>query len=330
MNYILIIILLLIYSILIYIYKAKIAFFFKIIDNPDNNRKIHTNPIPAIGGLYIYPIIAISLIVSFYQNNQGAKIYLIYFFLTTYFFYLGFLDDRYQLNAKIKTIFIITVLFIIIPLDDNLVIKSLNFLDYEKKIFLNQASLLLTVFCIFFLYNSLNFSDGLNGIAISLCIYWSIILIFKNTNIDVFLVTVLTTLIFILIPNLLNKVFLGNSGVSLLSIIFSLLYINYYKNGYIFFDEIILIHFLPCIDTVRVVFQRMINNKSPLAGDQSHLHHLMINLINKKYVFIPYIILAILPYLLLLFGLNTFYCFIISVVIYYLLVFFLKNKLQNF
>ena len=85
--------------------------------------------------------------------------------------------------------------------------------------------------------------------------------------------------------------FLGNSGVSALSILISLSYIREYNiNQTLLCDEIFLIFLIPGIDMTRLVFSRIIFRKSISDADLNHLHHYFINLVDKKYVFIVYLI----------------------------------------
>ena len=243
-----------------------------------------------------------------------------------FFFIIGFVDDRRYLGAKIKTFFLLICLFIILPLDSSLSINTLVFKDIGHIIVLNEASLFFSVFCVFFLYNALNFSDGLNGISISLSIYWitSIIIIVGINN--PLYVAITISLFFILLPNLLNKIFIGNSGVNLLSILFSLIFINLFNRNYILFDQIILLVFLPSIDLVRIVIERLLNNKSPAEADQNHFHHLLLKITTAKFAFIPYLAFAIIPYLLNVIFFKSYIALIISIIAYFVVLFYLKRQ----
>ena len=42
-----------------------------------------------------------------------------------------------------------------------------------------------TIFCIFALYNAINFIDGYNGCATSIIIFWTFILLVKNPNVHI-------------------------------------------------------------------------------------------------------------------------------------------------
>ena len=315
-----------IYSILIYKYRKKIALRLKLMDFPDNKRKSHFKPIPSLGGIIIFPYI-LSAIVLF--NNLSlikTKILLIWFFLFTSFFFIGLVDDRYNLSAKTKTFILIFILFITLPLDKSMVIQSLYFKDLDLFISLNEGSLFFTIFCIYLFYNALNFSDGYNGISITTSIYFLFAIILSKGSFDILLVSVILSLVIILIPNLSNKIFIGNSGVSLVSIVLSVLVINSYSQGFILFDEIILIFFIPTIDAVRITVERIINGKSPFESDKNHFHHLLSKIINRNYVFVAYLIISIMPYLITKTNIATYYSMILFGFLYLFCLYFLKIK----
>ena len=313
-------------SLFLILFKEKIANSLKIMDNPDSIRKVHSESIASIGGLIILPYLIAALIYQNYSASISLKQLMLWLFLLIFFFVIGFIDDRRHLGAKVKTFFLLTCLLIILPLDKNLVINALVFQDIKYIIVLNQASLFFSVFCIFFIYNALNFSDGLNGIAIGLCIYWIIaILIITGIN-NFFYVAIIISLFIILIPNLLNKIFIGNSGVNLLSISFSIIFINFLNKNYILFDQIALLVFLPSIDLVRIVIERLLNNKSPAEADQNHFHHLLSTVATARYTFIPYLAFAITPYLLNVIFFKSYIALIVSIVAYFIVLFYLKHK----
>jgi UDP-GlcNAc:undecaprenyl-phosphate GlcNAc-1-phosphate transferase len=307
-------------------YRTQIGSYFKIVDYPNSSRKLHLHPIPSTGGLILLPYITFSLIYLNCLHILQTKHLLISIFLIIYFGFVGLIDDRRQLNAKIKTFFLIIVLLIIIPLDKNFIINVILFKDTNLTILLNQGSLFFTIFCIFFIYNALNFADGANGIALGLCLFWIVTLILIGNVTNVFYTSVAISIFLVLIPNLLNKIFLGNSGVNFLSMLFSIILINLYNQNFIYFDQIILLVFLPSVDLIRVVVERLIKNKSPLNADQNHFHHLLCKIINSKFVFIPYLIIATTPYLLHFLYFKSYIALIIGFVTYFIILLLLKNK----
>ena len=315
-----------IYSLLIYKYRNKISTAFGLLDVPDNIRKSHFSPVPATGGFIIFPYIFCSLIYLNVISYIKLKILLILAFLYTIFFLTGIVDDKIYLSAKSKTFILLFVLFIIIPLDKSLLVTFLSFKDVNWLILLNNGSLFFTIFCIYFFYNALNFADGLNGISITLSLYFVTAVILAGNEFNVFYVSILLSLLFTLIPNLFGKIFIGNSGVSFLSILISIIFIDAYNQQLIYFDEIILIVFLPTLDAIRITVERILNGSSPFNSDKNHFHHLLLKIIEKKYVFLPYLLFAIMPYVISKFLLPTYITFIIFSIFYFIFLIFLKKR----
>ena len=220
-------------------YREKIASNFKLYDFP-NNRKIHKKPTPLIGGICLFATIIVAYFLSLIyreinlQNFITSIVFFIIFFLT------GLIDDIKQISAKKRTFIILFTLLILLFSNDNFVIENLSFKFSNLEIQLGKFSLVFTIFSIFALYNAFNFIDGYNGVSISIVIFWILFLFFSNPNIIyLFTLVILITLFFY---NLAGKIFLGNSGTSLLSVFFSVSLIGDYNlNNYIYADEILFI-----------------------------------------------------------------------------------------
>ena len=295
-------------------------------DFPDNIRKSHSNPVSSAGGLIIFPYITCALIYLSFLSFIKLKILIIWIFLYISFFSTGIIDDKIHLNAKSKTFILLFVLFILLPLDSGLIVSILDFKDIKYVIVLNQAALFFTIFCVYLFYNSLNFSDGLNGVSLTLCLYFIIVIIFAQNEFNVYYNAILISIFIILIPNLLGRIFIGNSGISFLACTLFLLFIDSYNKNLILFDEIMLIVFLPTVDAGRVTIERIINGESPFKSDKNHFHHLLIKIFKKQYVFLPYLIFAMLPYLVTKINVTTYISLIIFSALYFLTMIFLKRK----
>ena len=316
---------LLLISFLLIIFVKKIALKYIIYDKPDNDRKIHSAPVPLLGGVIFYIFLIINTILSYEYLTSSLKLIILLIFLYSIFFILGFIDDKISLSPSKKTFILLIFLFLIIPLHQDLVIQNLVFKDLKFYIPLNQANIFFTIFCLYFFYNLINFSDGANGITISLSIYWLLIFIFFGSINKLYIYSLIAPLILILIFNLKNKIFLGNSGSSLLSItLASLFIINYNIDNSIKSDEIVLLMFIPAIDAIRVTIDRVIDGNSPLQPDKKHFHHLILKKVNKNLVFFPYMAISILPFLLSIYF-NTLLIFIIFSILYLISVSFLKR-----
>ena len=144
---------------------------------------------------------------------------------------------------------------------------------------------------------------------------------------ETMLISLIINILLILFLNISGKLFIGNSGSSLLSIIISLFFIETYNINNIYFDEIILLTLLPAIDVIRVSFERILNKISPFTADTNHFHHLLINKFDKKIVFIPYIFISSIPYLFSrIYDKNNFLVIIFFLITYFVFIKILKKS----
>jgi UDP-GlcNAc:undecaprenyl-phosphate GlcNAc-1-phosphate transferase len=313
-----------------FLYKEKITRLLDIYDKPDSFRKIHKKPISKIGGLIIFFTIVLNIVlfpkVYHYENNLNIN-YISALFIT-YFFLIGLLDDLYSIKPYFITVLIIVGSIIFLNLDNDLVIRKLTFYEIsEKNLELKSLSFIFTIFSIYIFYNSVNFADGANGILASLSIFWLASLFFINLEFIYFITPIIFCLILLLLANIKSKLFFGNSGSSTLSAFVALIYIKSYNNNYILLtpEIIFLLFLLPGLDCVMVTVKRLINKKNPLKPDNSHFHHNLINLIDKKYVWVIYILTASLPVILFISIKNYFLTLGIFISVYIFFHIFIKK-----
>lgn len=309
-------------NILIINFRYRIAEFLKIIDIP-NDRKIHQKPTPLTGGLGYFLTLLILLFYIFFDNQIKFDKFISIIFIYTVFFLIGLFDDIKTLSAKLRSFLVIISLIILIIFESEFIINKLNFKSFNSEYNLSYLSVIFTLFCIFALYNALNFIDGYNGSATSIILFWSIYIFIKNPNIVYLIVILISLLIFSF--NLSGKLFLGNSGTSLISIFFSLSVINEHNNGTIYADEILLILLFPGLDMIRVTLQRIFNKKKVYNPDKTHFHHYLISS-NLGYVWQIILILTITPIFLFGFIENLILILSLVILIYILIFAYIKKK----
>ena len=310
-------------NILIINYRYKIAKFFKIIDLP-NERKIHKAPTPLTGGIGFFLTLLILVIYNFVNNQINIEKFISLICIYSLFFFIGFFDDIKTLSAKLRSFLIIFSLSLLIIFDPEFILYNLNFKSLNSIYNLNYlSSFLFTIFCIFALYNALNFIDGYNGSATSVILFWSIYLFIKNPNIVYLTIILISLLIFLY--NISGKLFLGNSGISLISIFFALSVIVEHNNSMIYADEILLILLFPGLDMIRVTAQRLLNKKKIYNPDKTHFHHYLISS-NSKYVWQIILILTMFPIILFSFIENIFFVLFLSVIIYIFIFAYIKKN----
>ena len=168
-------------------------------------------------------------------------------------------------------------------MNQNLIVNDLRFKYIDLIIPLNSYSIYFTLFCLFIFYNSSNFIDGVNGLYASTIIFWLASLIVLTKIFSIIFIIIIISLLIFLYFNLKNKVFFGNSGNTFLTCFVGSAYIfGYNKFNNIYCDEILFLFLIPGLDTIRLVLERLIKGKSPLAGDKRHLHHIILKLQNMN------------------------------------------------
>tara|TARA_Y200000002_G_C22676193_1_gene662208 strand:- start:178 stop:1110 length:933 start_codon:yes stop_codon:yes gene_type:complete len=246
-------------------------------------RSLHDVRATRSGGSTIFTTLFILTIYLYITSNQIFDFSLL--IPLGILFTVGLYDDFYQVDFKLKFIFQLIVAKILI--DQGIIIDNLNGLlgIYEIPYLISQIST--TIFIVFIL-NATNFTDGVDGLAITETIKCLIIVLaasrwslFDNDLFVLILISLIPLYYFNLKNN--NKVFLGDSGSLMLGGVISVAIISLTDlpgNGLEFFINTPLIILLcipyPIIDTSYVIIKRIINKKSPFIADKSHIHHLII------------------------------------------------------
>src|SRR5690625_3209265 len=136
---------------------AKIAIKFDIVDRP-NNRKIHTDPKPYLGGLAIFFSAMITYIIFWPEHNHQLGIILGAFIMLL----TGFLDDKYDLKPLVKLAGQIIAAFAVVS--SGLLIEKIN-IPFFGELELNNISVIVTIIWIVAVSNAINLIDGLDGLA---------------------------------------------------------------------------------------------------------------------------------------------------------------------
>ena len=247
--------------------------FVNILDIPDK-RKIHSKPVPLIGGIIIY-------LIFFFNFIFFEKIKIEIFFLSSLYFLIGILDDKFKLSAIIRLFFLSIFSIIFLYNFKNFSIGFLNFENFGKFYLHLNLSIFFTVLCLLLFQNSMNMIDGINGLSggifIALFSY-----IYVKSNYEIIYLMGIFTLIIFLIFNMQNKFFMGDSGIYFLSIFIGLNTINLSNSNLIYVEEIFLLMMVPGIDMFRLFLIRIINKTNPFKADKFHIHHLIKKKLNQK------------------------------------------------
>jgi len=262
-------------SFLLLFFSAKISYKFNLVDHP-SNRKIHLNPVAYTGGIAISISLLIALLLFDVVGNDLNSIISISFLIAI----VGFIDDKYYLNAGGKlSLQIIPIFYLIIF--ENLNLIDIGDYDYFK---LNLAtfSIPFSLICVLFLINAFNYFDGMDGTLSFTSVSVLAILYFlsPDENIKLFLMTILIPICIFLCFNFsifqLPKLFLGDSGSLLLGFILSFVLIYFANQKLVHpillaWSVAIFVYEFLSINLIRIK-----NKKSLFEPGQDHLHHVLI------------------------------------------------------
>lgn len=320
MNLYLSFIFLFIFNFLFIFFYKKVSNIYNVFDIPDRKRKNHKKKIPLLGGLIIF-----LNIILFYLNENFKESYFIIFVLGCFFFFiLGLIDDKKNLNANVKLLLQLLFLLFYFYYNQDLIISNFYISSLKKDFYLNSFSIIFSIFCFLLFINSINMFDGINLQVGFYSLFVFVLLFFKIDN--QFIMPIIVALIFFLILNFNNNSFLGNSGSYLLGFVIS--YFFSISSNIFSAEQIFLVMSIPGLDMLRVAVLRITNKKHPFSPDKNHIHYLMLSKFKFYQTFIIIQSLIILPVVMDDFFKNEFTLFFIitSIVIYSSTIYFLTWK----
>lgn len=271
----------------------------RLFDLPDS-RKVHTCPVPRLGGISFLPAIVITFaLIMGFRILHGIPVenlplsrtlyeFLFYIVGAMLLYLTGVQDDLIGVGYRRK--FLIQILAALLLVSCGDWIRSLGglFGIYDLPAWLGIP---LTVFLVVYITNAINLIDGIDGLASGLCCISLAMLAYMHIYVGqyVYAFLALATL-GILIPfwcyNVFgnaqkgHKLFMGDTGSLTLGYILSFLVIHL---SFVHFDEVehtnpslviaLSTLIVPLFDVVRVVLHRVRNGKSPFLPDKNHFHH---------------------------------------------------------
>lgn len=248
-----------------------------------NARKVHTKPMPRLGGLAIFLSFLLGYILFGALTSQMISILIGGFILII----LGICDDIKPLRASYKLIWQIIAAAVVV-FYGNISLPTLSAFGFQIDfgIFGYPLALLFIVAII----NAINLIDGLDGLASGTCSIFflavSIIAFFLHriSGLDVTLSLIMlgATLGFLVYNFYPAKIFMGDTGSMFLGFMISVIALLGYKSTTVTSLIVpIIILFLPILDTIFAIFRRVLKGESIGKPDKSHIHHQLLNL-NKS------------------------------------------------
>jgi len=262
-----------------------------------NQRSSHNTLATKSGGVSIFIGLCIITLYLYFLNLELYDFSLL--LPLGLMFITGVYDDFYNADFKLK--FFIQLIVAKLFIDQGFFINNLYGLlgIYEIPYIISQ---IITALVFLAIVNSINFTDGIDGLASSLIIFYLITFeTLMEFNSPLFYLNLVT--VFLIIPFYFfnakkkNKVFLGDAGSLFMG---SLVYLNMvtYLNEAHFQDSLnpVIISFTiliyPLLDLIRVFFLRIKNGVSPFIADKNHIHHKLSSLFDNHYAITLFILFS--------------------------------------
>ena len=248
-----------------------------------NARKVHTKPMPRLGGLAIFLSFILGYILFGVATSQMISILIGGFILIV----LGMCDDIKPLKASYKLVWQIIAASVVV-FYGNISLPTLSAFGLQLNfgVFAYPLALIFIVAII----NAINLIDGLDGLASGTCSIFflavSIIAFFLHriNGLDVTLSLIMlgSTLGFLVYNFYPAKIFMGDTGSMFLGFMISVIALLGYKSTTVTSLIVpIIILFLPILDTILAIFRRILKGESIGKPDKQHIHHQLLNL-NKS------------------------------------------------
>lgn len=307
-----------------------LAFKIGAIDVPLDDRRMHTKPIPRIGGLAIYVGFIVSTIIFCTPTPALISIWIGGLVLVV----LGLLDDVFRLNAVLK--FLVQIAVAVIPILNGVVVDHISIAG--KYYVFGVWSIPITILWLVGLTNAINLIDGLDGLSCGVSAICStsilgVVLLMGDTE-SALVMALLTASCVGFMPFNKNpaRIFMGDTGALFLGYTLAVMSVQgvFKVHTVISFLVPMAIFALPLLDTAIAIIRRLLSGRSPFSPDRGHLHHKLIDMgfTQKNAVRILYAICALLGLVAIVFTdamFNTFRLFKALLVLVLALVVFLFN-----
>lgn len=277
----------------------RIAKLIGAIDVPKDERRIHTKPIPRLGGLAIFGGYAITRILlgqlgilpygtNFIPVMAGAVTII----------GMGMIDDSKGLPAKTKFMIEMMIAIFLIGAGVRIDFLSLGDLAGDTAPYFYYDYLLFPVTAIWIvgITNTVNLIDGMDGLSCGVSSIASVALfavasLFMAED-PIYPQVMATTAVLAgaaigFLPHNFNpaKIFMGDTGALFLGYMLAVVSIQGVMKSITALWIIlpILILGLPIFDTFFAIFRRLYNKRPVMEADKGHLHHRLLDLgLNQK------------------------------------------------
>lgn len=279
---------------------VKFAYDKRFLDLP-SNRKVHSTPVPRLGGLCFFPIsVGVFALIAllpfrseqlFYITLESADVQhiLAYVFGGIILYIIGIIDDIVGMSYKIK--FVAQTVSAL-----SLCLGGVWIANMGNILFINEIpfwiGVPLSVLFIVYVTNAVNLIDGIDGLASGLSCVSLVVIIAMSAYVGNFACALLASAFLGAVSGFFYfnvfakrfKLFMGDTGSLTLGYALSFFILHFWQNSPVLENipnsGIIAVSTLviPLFDVVRVFASRMRDGRNPFLPDKNHIHHKIIRM----------------------------------------------------
>lgn len=259
----------------------KMALSLNILDVP-NDKKVHKNPIPLLGGLSIY----FGVVIAYCFFSDSFKTMIPIFIASTVILYIGTYDDIKGLSARVRLLMQIAASVFVITFGIHISFLPKNLLG-------EMLEIIVTIVWIVGLTNAFNYLDGLDGLAtgsaaLNLFSFFVIMYGTGQFRLGLAIVILMGACLGFLPHNFFGKkrMFLGDAGSTFLGFTLACIAIkgDWASDNLVKLSIPILILGVPIFDMIFTTVMRIKEQKVRNViewlryGGKDHFHHYLVDL----------------------------------------------------
>ena len=254
-----------------------------VLDQP-NERKIHKNAVPRIGGIAIVISFFCSITVGYILLGTQLHESIAYLaglcISAMVIFMVGIWDDLWTLTAREKMVGQVAAALILVPF--GFVIRRLN-LPFVGTIDVGwQVGVSLTVFWVVGIVNTINFIDGMDGLAAGVTVTIAAALFIVSVMNNHLLMAIVCLIVAGSALGFLRynfhpaSIFMGDCGAMFLGLALAAVSVRvmFQSSSPTTISFVpVLIFGVPIADTTWAIMRRLRKRESPFHADSFHTHH---------------------------------------------------------
>ena len=263
---------------------------YNIVDIPKDSRRVHSKPMPRIGGVAIVTSMLIGFLIYYLLTKDIPSIalnekFLGYIIGGLIIATMGLIDDLVNLRARYKFFFQLAAGLVVYYFGIRITGIKIPFIYPDMIDFAWWIDLPLTLLWIIGVTNAINLIDGLDGLAagITAISATSLLIIFIATSASleaIIISAVLVGAVLGFLPYNFNpaKTFMGDVSANFLGFTMAVVSILGFAKGYTMIAIIapVLVLGIPIFDTIFAMVRRFLKGQPMLKPDGGHIHHRLI------------------------------------------------------